>query len=146
MLERAGGELGDEALGSTAIFGAVDALISIRRSSAERTISTVQREGEDLEESFLSLCPNTGWVDTMGTRSAHERQNAQRQIVDFLSVQTEPVPKTTIVQGVTAPRRHVHSALDQLVTDDAVIVEGLGRRGSPKMYSLASIASGQTNS
>jgi RecA-family ATPase len=53
------GETGDRTLGSTAIFGAVDTQMSMRRTESYRTICTVQRYGEDLEETTLRFDPDT---------------------------------------------------------------------------------------
>src|SRR5262245_17584786 len=54
--ERAGG---DAILGSTAIFGAVDTALLLRRSEKYRTLASLQRYGADLEEITVTLDPIT---------------------------------------------------------------------------------------
>src|SRR5262249_51894581 len=45
----------DSPIGSTAIAGSVDVLMVLRRGDSYRTLSTVQRTGEDLPETVIEL-------------------------------------------------------------------------------------------
>src|SRR5207248_86713 len=53
---------GDAILGSTALFGAVDAALLMKRRDGLRTLETIQRYGDDLPETVIKLDPETGCI------------------------------------------------------------------------------------
>ena len=65
--ERTGG---DALLGSTALFGAVDTLLMMKRRDQVRTIETMQRYGEDNDETVVHLDTETGIVTPGGDLAA----------------------------------------------------------------------------
>ena len=92
---KSGGEGGEEVLGSQALFGAVDAHISLSRNGVRRTLRTDQREGEDMPTCELTLDPETGWP-SLGEPKAIIRAEAIRQdVLDALDRADGPMKRTT---------------------------------------------------
>ncbi len=60
---------GDRVLGSTALFGAVDALLTMARSDKVFVVDSIQRYGQDLEPTRVERDPETGLTHPAGTRS-----------------------------------------------------------------------------
>lgn len=129
---------GDAPLGSTAIAGTVDTVLLVRRREDYRTLTTVQRCGDDLTESVVTLDgvhrPSLG-----GTRDEHETVQVGKAIVEFLEGQAEPVPeRPDIREGVEGRTKLVAAALRQLVKDEKVTRSGGGKRGDPYRYAAPS--------
>jgi hypothetical protein len=74
----------DAVLGSTAITGSVDQIFVIARTGKVRTIQSIQRVGEDLDERILDLAPVTGRVHLGQTRELHERDLMAQALYDAL--------------------------------------------------------------
>ena len=134
---KSGGEDGDETLGSTALFGAVDTLLTIRRDGAARTVSTVQREGEDLAKSVLAL-DKDGWLNLAGTVETRDREAAEAQILAHLEGAETALRTTDIAAAVDAGSHAVKSALNRLVAAGRIARQGAGRKGSPIQWALDS--------
>jgi hypothetical protein len=131
--ERAGG---DAILGSTALFGAVDTALLLRRHPDQsRTIESIQRYGEDLAESVLTLDEATGTVQLAGTVAERRQRDAEEAVLAVLSAQpaaelTEPeIREATEMKGLV-----VSQALRALVACGVVVKTGAGRKGDPFRY------------
>jgi hypothetical protein len=131
--ERAGG---DAILGSTALFGAVDTALLLRRHPDQsRTIESIQRYGEDLAESVLTLDEATGGVQLVGTVAERRQRDAEEAVLAVLSEQpaaelTEPeIREATEMKGLV-----VSQALRALVARGVVVRTGAGRKGDPFRY------------
>jgi DNA repair protein RadA/Sms len=131
--ERAGG---DAILGSTALFGAVDTALLLRRHPDQsRTIESIQRYGEDLAESVLTLDEATGTVQLAGTVAERRQRDAEEAVLAVLSAQpaaelTEPeIREATEMKGLV-----VSQALRALVARGVVVRTGAGRKGDPFKY------------
>ena len=129
---------GDEVLGSTGIFGAVDTLISLRKNEAtgQRTCLTIQRYGTDLEESVLTLDPETGRSELTGTKKEADTQTKADEILIFLAEQTEWITEKAIKQGVEGNTRLVSVALRGLFEQEKVVRTGDGKKGKPYLWAL----------
>ena len=125
---------GDAALGSTALFGGVDTLVYLHKTQNYRTIGTIQRYGDDLPETILSLDAAT-WTISLGSlRRATDRTAAGKAILDFLADCPEPIDEPTIREEVGGRTQDLAPALRELVRNGAVIRSGGGRRGDPYLY------------
>ncbi len=60
-------DAGDAVMGSTGFFGAVDALLTMRKKEKVRTIESTQRYGEDLPETIVHLDPETEGLRRLAT-------------------------------------------------------------------------------
>jgi hypothetical protein len=125
---------GDAALGSTALFGGVDTLVYLRKTQNHRTIGSIQRYGEDLAETILTLDGATWTVSLGGLRKADDRRAAAQAILDFLAEAAEPLDETTIREQVGGRTQDLAVALRDLVNDGSVVRSGGGRKGDPYRY------------
>ncbi len=126
---------GDSVLGSTAIFGTVDTLMVMKRHEHYRTLQTIQRYGDDLEETILNFDRETRTVTIGGTRQEQDVNMMKKAIIAFLLTQTAPVTEPLIVketEGNTALKR---KAIRELVSAGGVKRDGKGSRGDPFLYS-----------
>ncbi len=128
---------GDSILGSTAIFGAVDTALILKRSDRYRTISSIQRYGVDLEETVLELDPETLRVTACGSRKEADEAHVSDPILEFLHSQTDTVEEREIQENVEGRKQILSRALRSLVEQDKVAREGLGKRGDPYRYFIS---------
>lgn len=124
----------DCVLGSQAIFGSVDTLMIMKRYKNYRTLQTIQRYGDDMEEVILNYDKQTGRVDIGGTRQEEDMDSMEEAICDFLLKQTEPFIEKAIMDEVEGRNALKRKALRELVKQGAVIRTGRGGKGDPYMY------------
>ena len=130
------GDAIDSPLGSTALAGAVSALILLKRTESYRSIQTVQRVGEDMPETVLTFDSETRKVSVGGTRVDADRDEVEKEIVEYLKCgggKTEP-EIVGHVEGTNAIKR---KALRSLVEKRVVDRDGTGKKGEPFKYSFA---------
>ncbi len=130
---------GDAILGSTAIFAAVDTALLLKRSERYRTLSSIQRYGEDLEEIVLTMDKETRIICAGPTRKDADEAQATEAILEYLAAQSEPVEEGAIHDAVEARRAVKQKALRRLVSDGEVVRTGSGKRGDPYRYSVSGI-------
>ena len=131
---KSGGQDGSEALGSTALFGSVDTLLSLKRDGTRRTLYSVQRSGDDLPEMVLDL--EDGWVSALGTKEGHDKERVAGAILDYLQTCDGPVKRQDILDNVTGKARNITGALHNLKEADEVQRTGNGARNDPFMFSV----------
>jgi 5S rRNA maturation endonuclease (ribonuclease M5) len=125
---------GDAILGSTAIFGAVDTALLLKRTEKYRTLSSIQRYGEDLDEITLSLDPESRTITAGPTRQEADQESLATLILEFLKGQTQPVDEKTILEAVEGRRSLKVHALRHLITAGRVSRSGKGGKGDPFRY------------
>ena len=133
--KKSGGAGGDEVLGSTGLFGAVDCLLSMKRTEQYRSCSSVQRYGTDLEEVVLQLDTESGRVDIAGTKAGMDIQAKEEEILAFLQMQAEPVKEAVISEGVPGKAKLRQDALRTLCDQGKVGRSGSGKKGDAYHYS-----------
>ena len=127
----------DSVLGSTGITGTVDTIINLHRSEKYRTISSIQRVGEDIEDTVLNFDSNRRWTTLGGSKQEAEIERAKYAVRAFLSEQTSSVEEKTIDDGVEIKRAYRKKALRQLVDEGKVERSGAGKKGSPYLYKIS---------
>jgi hypothetical protein len=132
--ERSGG---DVILGSTAIFGAVDTALILKRTDRYRTLSSMQRYGEDLEEITLAFDPVTRRVTAGLPRKEADQAEMEEAIIEFLKGQEEPVEEKIILEGVEGRHGIKVKALRNLVGNKKVFRSGKGGKSDPFKYSCS---------
>ena len=133
-MERA--DNGDEVLGSTALTAAVDTIVLMKRGTdGTRTIKTIQRDGEDLDETVLSYDTSVGRCGLGGTVAEERHKQARKAIVEVLG-QANELTEPDIRDRVSGNNRVVGPALRSLVADRHVAKLGAGRKGDPFRYAL----------
>lgn len=131
--ERGGG---DAILGSTALFGAVDAALLMKRREDQRVIESIQRYGVDLPETVVRLDPITGVAEAAGEVAALQLADVGARVLDELGHEeiTEPEIKDRVGGNQTVTAK----AVRQLVEDGRVLRAGGGKKGDPYRYRASS--------
>ena len=133
---RADGHGVDAPMGSTAISGSVDTVAVLKRKEdGARTISTVQRYGQDLEPTLLTM-DKDGHVHLGGTVLEAETRSAAARVIEFV----RDNPKSTqqdIKEGIEGRWSIVRGAITAMFKDGRLIREGLGKKGEPHLYSVS---------
>ena len=133
-------EGGDDVLGSTAIFGAVDTLVLFRRRKDNlRVLQTIQRYGTDLGETVIPMDPGTGCI-TLGTAVSEMKQAETKvKVMEVLEKlgEGEALDQGAVREQTGMDRTVVYQALQQLVDEGVVDRVGEGRRGNPFRFCVA---------
>jgi DNA-binding transcriptional ArsR family regulator len=133
-------EGGDDVLGSTAIFGAVDTLVLFRRRKDNlRVLQTIQRYGTDLGETVIPMDADTGLI-TLGTAvSVLKQAETKAKVLEVLEKlgEGETLDLAAVREQTEMQRLTVHHALQELVDEGAVERVGEGRRGNPFRFCVA---------
>lgn len=132
-MERSGG---DALLGSTALFGAVDCHIQLKKRDKGRTIMTTQRTGEDMPETVIELDNETGIINSHGDLQSFILHEAREAVFESIK-DGEEVGEQEIKDRVEGFSSHgvISKALRELVDENRVRRSGLGKRGDPYVYS-----------
>ena len=131
---KSGGSHGAEGLGSQALSGTVDVILSLKREEHDRIISSTQRRGRPLEDSVLRLNEDTGLVELAGTKRAMDTALQGEEIIAFLEEQEEPVRMATIQATLRSKRKPLNDTLRALVEQGKIGCAGSGKRGDPYLY------------
>ena len=134
---KAEGESGDRVLGSTAIFGTVDVMLSIERRHADnvRVISSVGRYGEDLPETVIELRPD-GSVELAGAADEILERRAREAVLAFVTAHPGAT-QDEIKNGVGLRWQPARDALMALVRRNVVTRTGGGKAGDPYRHHAA---------
>jgi hypothetical protein len=127
----------DMLLGSTALAGAVDTVIGLKRDeTGQRFIATRQRVGEDLHWTLLDLDSDTHRARLAGRRSEAELDGMMNQMHRLLtnSARLREEEIVDSVSGTTAKKR---AALRRGVAMGRFSRDRSGKRGDPYLYSAA---------
>jgi hypothetical protein len=127
---------GDAILGSTAIFAAVDTALILKRSEKYRTLYSIQRYGDDLDEITLTLDPETRDVTAGPPRKEAEEAEAAQLILAFLARTAEPVTEPVLADAIECRTQAQRAALRALVKAGKVAKTGGGTKGDPFHYAL----------
>jgi hypothetical protein len=133
-------EGGDDVLGSTAIFGAVDTLVLFRRRKDNlRVLQTIQRYGADLGETVIPMDLSTGCI-TLGTAVSEMKQaETKAKVMEVLEKlgDGEVLDQGAVRDQTGMDRTVVYRALQELVDEGVVDRVGEGRRGNPFRFCVA---------
>ncbi len=126
----------DAVLGSTAITGSADTIILLARTDRYRTIATVQRTGDDLDDTVILLDEQTGGVTLGGSRQQADEAAIGNAILSALQQADGPQTEAQLeelVEGRTGLKR---AALRQLVFREHVKRTGRGGKSDPYRYAV----------
>src|SRR5262249_30108904 len=135
--------MGDAPLGSTALFGAVDALIVMTSKDKYRTIATRQRYGTDLDEIILEYDAETRTLSAGTTRLEADKREVEKAITEFLKDQSKPARESSILKSVEGRRKSIVAALREAVTSGRIKRIGKGGKGDPYHYLIPDKANAQ---
>ncbi len=126
----------DAVLGSTAITGSADTIILLARTERYRTISTVQRVGDDLDDTLL-LLDETGRVTLGPSRQTADEGFVGDAILSALHHADGPLTEAQIEELVDARTGLKRRALRQLVAREQANRTGRGGKGDPYRYTIS---------
>ncbi|HJQ32944.1 MAG TPA: AAA family ATPase [Pyrinomonadaceae bacterium] len=128
-------EGGDALLGSTALFGAVDTALLMKRREQARTLHTVQRYGEDMSETVAYLDAETGIVKAGGDLAGLQLEERKQAVLEVMGDEslTEPDIKERVGGNQTVTAKAVRALYEAGTLTRA----GGGKRGDPYHYQKA---------
>jgi hypothetical protein len=139
-LGKAAREGGDDVLGSTAIFGAVDTLVLMRRlKDNQRTLATIQRYGKDINEAAVPMDETTGAVGLGALLSVIKVSEAKTEVIEAL-MRFAPdywCDQNKAREVIKLDKNVVIRALKELAEEGLLEVMGEGVRGNPWRYRVA---------
>ena len=130
-------EGGDAILGSTAIFAAVDTALLLKRGERGRSLSSIQRYGDDLDEITLDFDPVTRDITAGPPPNELEELAARAEILKHLAGVPDPLTEAELEEAIECRTKTQRRALRQLVADGRVLKTGRGGKGDPFKYSCS---------
>jgi hypothetical protein len=130
------GDDGDAVLGSTGLFGAVDTLISLKKTmNGSRVMSTEQRYGDNMPETVLALDPETKRLSLSGERADVDRIVIEQRILSALA-ESPDLTEPALLAEVGGRTETAKAALKALLKNGRISRSGEGVRGDPYKYRL----------
>jgi hypothetical protein len=125
----------DSPIGSVAFGGLPSTVLTMRVARTYRTLQSVQRIGENLEETVLEFAADSQRIRLGAALGETEIAEMEGHMLDRLADHslTQPEIEAAVV-GRTTRKRH---ALRELKRTGKIILEGRGRRGDPYRYRKA---------
>ena len=128
-------EGGDALLGSTALFGAVDTALLMKRREQTRTLYTQQRYGEDMPETVAHLDAETGIVTAGGDLAALQLEERKQAVLEAIG--DESLTESDIRERVGGNQTVTAKAIRALADGGPLTRIGTGKRGDPYHYRKA---------
>jgi hypothetical protein len=122
----------DAVLGSTALFGAVDTLLAMKRNDTGRSLTSDQRYGLNLRETVVLLDEETGIVRPGSDMAALRLANAKEAVL--AAIGTELLTEPAIKDRVGGNQTDTAKALRALVVDGQLERDGEGKKGKPYLF------------
>lgn len=126
--------------GSTAWAGAVDTFIAFtkpQRSSAVRRLEWTGRHAEYPQPALIELKRDQYLITNLDPQDAPRIKDAAEKIAHLLGPQADGMTRTDLIRSSGIPDRTLREALDFLQAYQRVTASGAGKRGSPRIYTLA---------
>jgi hypothetical protein len=127
----------DALLGSTALSGAPDTVVVLRRREQERTIESVQRYGHDMERQILEMDADTGRLSLGTTVQAAQNAAMQQRVLELLSDGGE-MTTDELREAADVRKAAIVAALTALLERGDVTRDGSGKRGDAYRYRMPS--------
>jgi hypothetical protein len=124
---------GDALLGSTALFGAVDCHIQMKKRERRRTILTTNRYGEDLPETVIELQPDTGIISNHGDLETANLADKKNEVLACLG-DDEELTEGDIKKRIGGKQGLISKAIRELFDSGQLSRSGQGKRGNPYLY------------
>lgn len=134
--ERGGG---DQILGSTALFGSVDAVLLIDRQKAKRTFHTIMRYGNDWPLSELTFLDETKKLILIAHEEMDLDAEMRSNIETFVRRKPIPLSEKEIDAGISGRTERKRRCLRQLLEMKILERSGSGRKGSEFLYSCSTL-------
>ena len=129
-----GGEFGNEVMGSQAMTGGVDTIISLKNAGGQRMFRAWGRDGVDIPDTMLNL--ENGWIDVVGTKTAVRADNLRNELIALLEKSKESMSKEAIQAALTCKRATLIEVLNEAVADGAIRKVKGGESGRKSLYEI----------
>jgi hypothetical protein len=146
---KSGGEVGDTTRGSSALPGAADVVLSLRRAegNSRKSLSVVQslsRFSETPQELVIELT-DEGYI-AIGERADVALQEARESVLATVPTsEADAVTLKEICASLSISRATIQRALDEFVSDGKIQRIGAGKSRSPFRYLKPETVSAQTS-
>lgn len=134
-----GGEGGEVALGSQAIFGSVDTVIMLSKKEGRRYIETEQRYGKNLESTILEFDDNTKTVTLGRTQAEDKIITIEKKIIEHLETVQSWLTEQEILNTLGCKTETFRDALRLLYYKQEIKRSGEGKKGSPYKYACSHV-------
>jgi 5S rRNA maturation endonuclease (ribonuclease M5) len=124
----------DSPLGSTALAGSADVIMRYRRTGDRRILQTVNRFGDDLPETVITLGPD-GWPEAIGSLQEVQASEEERAILDAIAA-NGPMTKDELREALGRKAIDLVRTLQALLRQGRIGRTGSGRKGDPYRYFL----------
>ena len=135
-VRKSGGEDGTQVMGSTQWVGGPSTIFALERDGTYRTLSSMQREGDQMEKTLLSWDADTKTYSLGRTKREAQAEFVKEAVLGFLAG-GEQADAGKIAEGIGRKRQSVTRTLNKMVDAGWLEVVGRGRSGDPFRYSLA---------
>ena len=129
-----GGEFGNEVMGSQAMTGSVDTIISLKNVGGQRMFRAWGRDGVDIPDTMLNL--ENGWIDVVGTKQAGRAHELRNKLIDLLENSKEPMGKENIRNALGCKNATLIEVLDAAVEDNVIKEVCGGESGRKSLYEI----------
>jgi hypothetical protein len=145
---KGGGDLSDAARGSTALAGAVDILLTIKRPEGKgspnlRQIETISRLGDAPPRIFIELT-EAGYVSRGDARLLAKEQGEGALLEVAPDSETKAMPLSKLAEAAGISRSTAQRAIHELLEQGTLQTVGHGRKNDPVRYWAPGKGSAQT--
>lgn len=133
------GDNGRKILGSTAIFGACDAVIFLEKKNDERVLSVEYRysPAEPINKSVLYLNPDNSELSLREVKE-QKKQSLNNELLSLIGQYPE-LSKEELLERAGKRKAEVIKALDRLTSAGYLDKTGSGKRGSPVKFKVSNL-------
>jgi len=124
---------GDDILGSTGLLGGVDTSIHIKKREKRRTFFTIQRYGDDTEETVIELGEN-GSLEARGSREDVEIEETMPLVEETVKA-GDGLTISDLYERIEKSKSLVSKSVALLLKDQRIYRSGSGKRNDPYKYS-----------
>lgn len=114
-----GGEQGNEVMGSQAIAGSMDTILSLKNNGGQRTIQAWGRDGVEMPATQLAL-EEGGWMVVTGTTQAIRAKTLQENAVEVLRESPAPLDKAAIQKLLKCRKQDLIRVLTTAVANGVI--------------------------
>ena len=133
-----GGDAGDEALGSTALYGSVDTMILMQGGDAGgRTLHTPDMRDGDMIEKHELILGDDGAL-SLGRSSDRTKRDEAKEKIRGIIGPGESLSVKAIAERSAIHEKTVGRVLDGLQEEGTIVKTGKGHKNNPWLYELAS--------
>ena len=140
-VRKSGGEDGTSVMGSTQWVGGPSTIFTLERDGKHRTLSTMQREGDQMEKTMLAWNGDKRTYSLGRTRREAHNEILREEILAFLA-DTNSADAGRIAEATGRKRQSVTRALKLLTELGSLTRTGKGVSGDAFCYSLEVLSPG----